>query len=144
MEFSSAEVALNALKTLVTDRIELDHYKDVCAFLRANIEGLDSPTLSDQPHGSAPAGVEGDEIARYMDFLDLTEIKTQNYNDKLHAVTAILSRVKKPYLDILVGRYILGMSWVDISLKLGYSQSHTYRLHRDALQAYTLAFGAPK
>lgn len=144
MEFSSAEVALNALKTLVTDRIELDHYKDVCAFLRANIEGLDSPTLSDQPHRSAPAGLEGDEIARYMDFLNLTEIKTQNYKDKLHAVTAILSRVKKPYLDILVGRYILGMSWVNISLKLGYSQSHTYRLHRDALQAYTLAFGAPK
>lgn len=144
MEFSSAEVALNALKTLVTDRIELDHYKSVCAFLRANIEGLDSPTLSDQPHGSAPAGAEGDEIAQYMDLLKLLEIKTQNYDDKLHAVTAILSRVKKPYLDILVGRYILGMPWVDISLKLGYSQSHTYKLHRDALQAYTLAFGVPK
>ncbi len=144
MEFSSAEVALNALKTLVTDRIELDHYKDICAFLQANIEGLDSPTLSDQPHGSAPAGAEGNEIAQYMDLLKLLEIKTQNYKDKLHAVTAILSHVKKPYIDILVARYVLGMPWNDVSQKLGYSQSHTYKLHRDALQAYTLSFGAPK
>lgn len=141
MIFSSPESALNALKTLSKDKQILIDYRNDCDVLRAKIESISSPTLSSEPHGSIPPGTNGDLIAQYLDMQKTLQIKVSFYREKLEVVNQILIHIpQRLHALTLSKRYILGLTWPKISDITGYSQSHLYKLHRDALESYVQTY----
>lgn len=138
MVFPDSESALNALKTLYSDKQALLDYLNDCDVLRAKIESIDSPLLSNAPqHGSTPPGNGGDLIALYLDMQKTRHIKLSFYREKLKTIKGILDNMQMPLFDrILTYRYIKGMPWSSIAKLTGYSKSHLYTLHRKALALY--------
>ena len=137
MIFHNSESALNALKTLYKDKQDLIDYRNECDFLRAKIESIGSPLLSNAPHGSIPPGTDGDLIALFIDMQKTLHIRSGFYHEKLKAITDILDNMHMPlYSRILTCRYIKGMPWSSIANVTGYSKSHLYTLHRKALALY--------
>lgn len=137
MVFLDSESALNALKTLYSDKQALLDYCNACDVLRAKIESIGSPLLSNVSHGSTPPGTDGDLIALCLDMQKTIHIKSSFYREKLKAITDILDNMQMPlYASILTCRYIKGMPWSGIANLTGYSKSHLYTLHRKALSLY--------
>lgn len=137
MIFPNSESALNALKTLYKDKQDLIDYCNECDVLRAKIESIGSPLLSNAPHGSTPPGTDGDLIALYLDMQKTLHIKSSFYREKLKTIKGILDNMQMPlYASILTCRYIKGMPWSSISNLTGYSKSHLYALHRKSLALY--------
>lgn len=141
MIFPNPESALNALKTLHKDKQTLIDFRNDCDVLRAKIESISSPTLSGEPQGSIPPGSDGDLIAVYLDRRKTLQIKAAFYHEKLDAVNHILIHMpQRLQASILSKRYILGLTWPNIARITGYSESHLYKLHRDALESYARAY----
>lgn len=137
MVFSDSESALNALKTLYSDKQALLDYINDCDVLRAKIESVGSPLLSNAQRGSTTPGTDGDLIALYLDMQKTRHIKLSFYREKLKTIMAILDNMQMPLYDrILTYRYIKGMPWSSIANLTGYSKSHLYTLHRKALALY--------
>ena len=49
-------------------------------------------------------------------------------------ILAKLSQLQADEQDVLVARYIRGMSWHEVAVKNRISESTVYRLHREGLQ----------
>lgn len=137
MIFSNTESALNALKTIYSDKQALIDYRNECDVLKAKIESVGGSPLSNAPHGSTTPGTDGDLIALCLDLQKTLNIKSGFYHEKLNAVTDILDNMRMPlYARILTYRYIKGLPWSNIANLTGYSNSHLYNLHRKALYLY--------
>lgn len=137
MIFPNSESALNALKTIYKDKQALIDYRNEYDVLTAKIESVGSLSLSSEPHGSIPPGTDGDLIALCLDMQKTLHIKACFYHEKLNAITDIFDSIPAPlYARILTYRYIKGMPWSSIANLTGYSKSHLYTLHRNALEIY--------
>lgn len=52
-------------------------------------------------------------------------------------ITGKIGRIgDERYRCVLIGYYVLGLSWERVAEKCGYSLQHVYRLHGGALEAY--------
>ncbi len=51
---------------------------------------------------------------------------------KIHQVIASVKNLD--YRQLLELRYLHGLSWVDVSIKMGYAERHMYRMHNNALK----------
>ena len=91
-------------------------------------EGI-SPALEDLLCGGGRKWAELEaEIDREID--ELAELKLK--------ITQLIRRVSKPeYRTVLELRYLCFWSWEKIALNMGYSPAHIYRIHTEALEAFS-------
>ena len=97
-----------------------------------------SVSLSGMPHSSG----QGD-LSSYAAKLDEQIRKLQEWKqEKAKMYEDILSRIRRVEDDnqraLLICRYIKGMSWEDIAVKLGYTWRHVHRIHSQALDGINI------
>ncbi len=90
-----------------------------------------SPKLSDMPRSVTPD-------IRKMEKLVATKVdldkRMESDAARLAEITDTINSLSDPlYSTVLVNRYIACMSWMEIAIDLGLSESYLFILHRDAL-----------
>ncbi len=90
------------------------------------------------PHASGVGDLSG-----YMVQVDRLERKIQKARYKrIRKFKEIRDRIERledeNEKDVLVYRYILGMKWEDIAVKMGYTWQHIHRIHSNALENFKM------
>lgn len=90
------------------------------------------------PHASG-----GGDLSGYMVQVDKMERKIQKARYKrIRKFKEIRDRIERledeNEKDVLVYRYILGMKWEDIAVKMGYTWQHIHRIHSNALENFKM------
>ena len=116
-------------------RREIDQIREIMRQMRLEAEGLRAVSLTGMP---SAAGKQTDRvgaaIARYLE-------ASQPYADKLDALTAKQAEIEYaiaslPQLEreMMRYRYLQGMRWEDICVRMHYSWRQVHRLHAAALK----------
>lgn len=74
-----------------------------------------------------------DRVAEYTDLIRDSEAEL--YRIKAEILTAINGLESQTYRRLLRLRYLGGYSWVNIALKMNYSEPAVYTIHRKAVRA---------
>lgn len=94
-----------------------------------------SMVMDGMPHGS-----DHSDLSTYMARMDeqLTRLKEWQL-EKVRLYESISDRIRRVEDDnqreLLMYRYIKGMSWEDIAVKLNYTWRHVHRIHSQALDS---------
>lgn len=94
-----------------------------------------SLAMDGMPHGNGTS-----DLSEYAARLDeeINKLKVQRL-EKVKIYSDISSRIRKVEDDnqreLLMYRYIKGMSWEDIAVKLNYTWRHVHRIHSQALDS---------
>ena len=102
--------------------------------LRAN-KMFPSLAMDGMPHGNGTS-----DLSEYAARLDeeINKLKVQRL-EKVKIYSDISSRIRRVEDDnqreLLMYRYIKGMSWEDIAVKLNYTWRHVHRIHSQALDS---------
>lgn len=116
-------------------RREIDQIREIMRQMRLEAEGLRAVSLTGMP-GAAGKQTDrvGAAIARYLE-------ASQPYADKLDALTAKQAEIEYaiaslPQLEreMMRYRYLQGMRWEDICVRMHYSWRQVHRLHAAALK----------
>ena len=116
-------------------RREIDQIREIRRQMRLEAEGLRAVSLTGMP-GAAGKQTDrvGAAIARYLE-------ASQPYADKLDALTAKQAEIEYaiaslPQLEreMMRYRYLQGMRWEDICVRMHYSWRQVHRLHAAALK----------
>ena len=116
-------------------RREIDQIREIMRQMRMEAEGLHAVSLTGMP-GAAGKQTDrvGAAIARYLE-------ASQPYADKLDALTAKQAEIEYaiaslPQLEreMMRYRYLQGMRWEDICVRMHYSWRQVHRLHAAALK----------
>lgn len=116
-------------------RYEIDQIQQIMQQMRQEAEGLRAVSLTGMP-GAAGKQTDrvGAAIARYLE-------ASQPYADKLDALGAKQAEIENaiaslPQLEreIMRYRYLQGLRWEDICVRMHYSWRQVHRLHASALQ----------
>lgn len=76
-------------------------------------------------------------IEKYVDMMRKIDEMIDRYVDlKNEIITKIDSLEDERYVEILYYRYIDGLLFSEIALKMNYTKDHVWRLHRYALQEF--------
>lgn len=97
-----------------------------------------SLVMDGMPHGSSQS-----DLSEYAAKLDEQMAKLKKWQDeKVRTYSDILDRIHRVTDDnqraLLICRYIKGMSWEDIAVKLGYTWRHVHRIHSQALDGINI------
>ena len=94
--------------------------------------------IDDMPHGTDKKDLSDYAAkldAHIRDLSDELDNKAKIYAD----ITKRLKRLNNSTeQDVLMLKYIAGMSWQEIAEEMGYSLQHTYRLHGRALNNFEI------
>lgn len=94
-----------------------------------------SLAMDGMPHGNGTS-----DLSEYAARLDeeINKLKVQRL-EKVKIYSDISSRIRRVEDDnqreLLMYRYIKGMSWEDIAVKLNYTWRHVHRIHSQALDS---------
>lgn len=89
----------------------------------------------DRVDGSAPSDRLSKIISKIVDMEHEVDADIDRLQETKHQVEAAIAGVSPAALrDVLTLKYINGLRWEDIALKLHYTFRHTTRLHRSALK----------
>lgn len=94
-----------------------------------------SLAMDGMPHGNGTS-----DLSEYAARLDeeINKLKVQRL-EKVKIYSDISSRIRRVEDDnqraLLMCRYIKGMSWEDIAVKLNYTWRHVHRIHSQALDS---------
>ena len=72
---------------------------------------------------------------------DMLSFIVKEYEALVKEITEACLKIDPVYRELIMLRYIEGCSWSDIELKMMYSVSYLYELHRKAIQEIAKASG---
>ena len=70
---------------------------------------------------------------------DMLSFIVKEYEALVKEITEACLKIDPVYRELIMLRYIEGCSWSDIELKMMYSVSYLYELHRKAIKAISAA-----
>ena len=108
---------------------------------RTNMSNISGQRITDMPvcHGSV-----GDRLAESL--CDLISMEDKFIDRELgeyqniisNVLTAVYGLVDMTERQIMTLRYIHGMKWPEVTIKMGYEEAQVYRLHGKALNNITI------
>ncbi len=116
---------------------ELNRLEEELAELRLN-KMCPSVKLDGMPHAPGKS-----DLSRYMVQVDKLERKIQKASHKrIRKLKEIRDRIERledeNEKDVLMYRYIRGIKWDDIAIKMGYSERRIHYIHNTALEKFVL------
>ena len=72
---------------------------------------------------------------------DMLSFILKDYESLVKEISEACMKIDPVYRELIMLRYIEGCSWSDIELKMMYSVSYLYELHRKAIQEIAKASG---
>ena len=70
---------------------------------------------------------------------DMLSFILKDYESLVKEISEACMKIDPVYRELIMLRYIEGCSWSDIELKMMYSESYLYELHRKAIKAISAA-----
>ena len=93
-------------------------------------------TFSDMPGGGGNTDKIGGIVANIVDLQSELAVQAKTMKAEQEIVQAVIDAVDEPDLrQLLILRYINGLTWEKIAVDMNYSWRHTLRLHGAALAA---------
>lgn len=93
-------------------------------------------TFSDMPGGGGSVDKVGAIVANIVDLQSELAVQAKTMKAEQEIVQAVIDAVDEPDLrQLLILRYINGLTWEKIAVDMNYSWRHTLRLHGAALAA---------
>ena len=114
--------------------LELERLDDTIARLQSEIESPKCQIITDMPRGGNPPTME-DKIAKLLDIQDVYNRQWDKLIDLRRQIELAIVSVKDSRERTLLGyRYIDGLSWEEICVKMHYEWDSIHRIHRLALK----------
>jgi DNA-directed RNA polymerase specialized sigma subunit len=112
---------------------ELEGLRTQIKTLAAKIRGVSAVTLSDMPKPTTK-GDQSDGICKLADMQGLYESKVKSALEEMADIEQAISQLEDPIQRTLMRyRYIEGLEWEKICVKLNYSWRQIHRIHSMAL-----------
>ena len=93
-------------------------------------------TFNDMPGGGGNTDKIGAIVANIVDLQSELAVQVKTMKAEQEIVQAVIDAVDDPDLrQLLILRYINGLTWEKIAVDMNYSWRHTFRLHGAALAA---------
>lgn len=93
-------------------------------------------TFNDMPGGGGSVDKVGAIVANIVDLQTELAVQAKTMKAEQEIVQAVIDAVDEPDLrQLLILRYINGLTWEKIAVDMNYSWRHTLRLHGAALAA---------
>lgn len=93
-------------------------------------------TFNDMPGGGGSVDKIGAIVAHIVDLQSELAVQAKTMKAEQEIVQAVIDAVDEPDLrQLLILRYINGLTWEKIAVDMNYSWRHTLRLHGAALAA---------
>lgn len=93
-------------------------------------------TFNDMPGGGGSVDKVGAIVANIVDLQSELAVQAKTMKAEQEIVQAVIDAVDEPDLrQLLILRYINGLTWEKIAVDMNYSWRHTLRLHGAALAA---------
>lgn len=113
---------------------ELKRLEDKIAEIETKLYSVKTPTLSDMPKGGMAADM-ADKIAKLADLKALYDDKWDELiNERLRIEEAINSLEDSTERALMGYKYIDGLTWEEVCVKINYSWKQTHRIHSRALK----------
>lgn len=113
--------------------MELERLDDTIARLQSEIESPKCQIITDMPRGGVPPTME-DKIAKLLDIQALYNRQWDKLIDLRRQIEQAIVSVKDSRERTLLGyRYIDGLSWEEICVKMHYEWAQVHRIHSRAL-----------
>lgn len=91
------------------------------------------PTISDMPRGGQCADM-GDKIVKLIDLKNLYNKRWDKLIDERMRIEKVIDSLEDSTERALIGyKYIDGLTWEEVCVKINYSYRHTTRLHGEIL-----------
>lgn len=114
--------------------VELRRLEDKIATLEARILSPKIQQISDMPRGG-PKNDLTDQVAKLVDLKYIYNVKWDELIDQQKKIEDAIGVLSDPVERALMGyRYIDGVSWEEVCVKIGYSWRQVHRLHGRALK----------
>lgn len=110
--------------------------------ISAMIEELETAMYYPKPQNvtgmpSAPSpsgGATENMIVRHAELLERYQAKLAELTDELHAIEDAIAQLDSTERALLRWRYIEGLKWEEVCVRMSYSWQQTHRIHSRALQ----------
>ena len=113
---------------------ELERLENTIARLKEEIESPKRQLLTGMPHGGNPITME-DKVAKLIDIQNLYNRQWDKLIELRRQIETAIAGVQDPRERTLLGyRYIDGLSWEEICVKMHYEWDSIHRMHRLALK----------
>ena len=114
--------------------MELERLDDTIARLQSEIESPKCQIITDMPRGGKPPTME-DKIAKLLDIQALYNRQWDKLIDLRRQIELAIFNVSGPQERALLGyKYINGLTWEEICVKMDYSWRQIHRIHARALK----------
>lgn len=126
------------LKSYLRDKLAVIRIEEQLAELRAS--KISPSLISDgMPHGTSLSDLS--DYAAKVDELEreLIQKRYDRIRSFLRVQTAIEAVEDEAEKDLLTYRYLRGMKWEEIAVKMGYTWRHTIRVHGQALENFKMS-----
>lgn len=91
--------------------------------------------LSDMPSNPVRGNPQEDMLVRHLELQELYSEKLAMLTEKQLAVEKLIEGLQPRHRTLMRYRYIEGLKWEEICVKMGYCWRQIHRLHSEALQA---------
>ncbi|MCB6839660.1 RNA polymerase subunit sigma-70 [Weissella viridescens] len=117
-------------KTIANVRDFFEHdFKRLQNMAHISYVSIKSPIISGMPTGSSVSNYNDDKLSNYS-------YARKTLDDVLRAC----EHMSYPYRDVLELRYFKGLSWLEVTDRLGYSTSRGHQLINDSFLQFAEAF----
>ena len=114
--------------------MELERLENTIARMQAEIESPKKQLITGMPHGGNPVTME-DKVAKLLDIQALYNRQWDKLIELRRQIETAIAGVQDPRERTLLGyRYIDGLSWEEICVKMNYSWRQIHRIHARALK----------
>lgn len=122
---------LSQYVNLVTEFDEIMHSYE---YFKNKIVSVQSQTLSDMPKASTQSDKIGGNVARLQHLEDIISSKLFRLGELRISIETVIGRVEESiHRRLLNLRYIDGMRWEEVAVRMAYSWQHIHRIHSEAL-----------
>ena len=126
-------------KEYLSQALHLDHRIDSKIDQIASLEALATKctsTIPGMPRNPSPSqSTMADAVCKIIDLQELLRKDMMALVDKKREIMGVINAIDNDeYKTLLEKRYLCFMTFEQISVNMGYSMQHTFRLHDKALQ----------
>ena len=126
-------------KEYLSQALHLDHRIDSKIDQIASLEALATKctsTITGMPRNPSPSqSTMADAVCKIIDLQELLRKDMMALVDKKREIMGVINAIDNDeYKTLLEKRYLCFMTFEQISVNMGYSMQHTFRLHDKALQ----------
>ncbi len=122
------------LKQYIKLEKELKQLEEMLEKLENEIHSPKITRLSDMPKGGKPVDIE-DKIIKLIELRDIYNDKWDKLIDERKRIEQAIEKLQDPIQRALMRyKYIDGLTWEEVCVKLSYSWRQTHRMHSRALQ----------